>query len=182
MASKNWLAEIWFGDTYTECAEVYGATLAELRSAAAEWLLKKSPETFTNGKPETTDLSKRYSYAFSEERGRFISEGWAYVQGSDRFSSSLKNFEAAVEHFVSTAIIPRKGPDYVEMSLTVDGSLALHLVRSVKETDKIIDVNDLIQRGWRIIALGFSGDAQYHGEAVSRTTNFVLGHPEEGAF
>ena len=78
-------------------------------------------------------------------------------------------------------MIPEKGPDYQEVAI-VEGNLQLHLIRTVRHETKDLHVNDLLQRGWYVIALDCEGTTTERGmHLVNRRTVFVLGHPEENA-
>ena len=92
----------------------------------------------------------------------------------------LKSYEEAVDDFVATALIPEKGPDYHSKAL-VGSNLRLPLLEKVLREAEEHPINDLIQRGWHIIALEYKGELSNTGELTSRKAVFVMGHPEQQA-
>ena len=188
---RHWQARIWIGDEVDQPVTVYGKSLTELRTAAADWLRANAPLAFGNAPPHY-DLSRRFNYSYSDGAkmpvfplhnfGQPLEEGWHCVQGRSPYSDPerLTDFQAVMEHFTNHALIPEKGPDYRDVPLT-PASFPVYLVRTVKrETDELA-VNDLLQRGWYIIALETKTTVDYRDRPLDSQTVFLLGHPEEGA-
>jgi hypothetical protein len=89
----------------------------------------------------------------------------------------LRDFEEAVEHFVSHTIIPEKGPDYRSKAMVGDNFRLPLLEKILREGDEH-PINDLIQQGWHIIGLEYKGELSMTGELMNRQAIFVMGHPE----
>ena len=89
----------------------------------------------------------------------------------------MKNFDAAIDHFVIYALVLERGPDYQSKAI-VKGDFRLPFLEKVlREADEHL-VNNLIERGLHIIALEYKGELSMSGELTSRAAVFVLGHPE----
>jgi len=99
-----------------------------------------------------------------------IDQGW-------RFPEKLESFEDAIEHFVANALIPEKGPAYQSQAL-IGSELRLPLLERVLREGDEDPINDLIKRGWHIIALEYKGELSMSGELMNRKAVFVMGHPE----
>ena len=190
---KHWQARIFTGEKLDQPTFVYGESLDELRVAAAAWLRENKLLEFGNA-PPGYELSRRVNYAYSDGtrkpvfplssflREETLEEGWYYVEGGKPYSSPQRfaDFDEAIGHFTRNALIPEKGPDFKEIPL-VEGSLPLHLIKTVRREENELRVNDFLQRGWYIISLEFKGERDHRDQLVNRKTLFVLGHPEERA-
>jgi very-short-patch-repair endonuclease len=112
------------------------------------------------------------------------SEGWYLIRPAGEYSTpepeSFEDFDSMISHFVELAMIPEKGPDYQEVAI-MGGELQLHLIKTVWHEGIESYVNDLLQRGWHIIALEYEGRTDERGMLSNRQVVFVLGHPEENA-
>jgi len=84
---------------------------------------------------------------------------------------------AAVDHFVTTTLIPEKGPDYRSKAMVGDNFRLPMLEKVLRESEEY-RINDLIQRGWHIIGLEYQGEPSITGELMNRHAIFVMGHPE----
>ena len=199
MASqKRWKARLEAGEDYTsvEWSYIYGASLEHLLLMVRVRLMNTKPLYFTNGGDHITGVYRYYHLDktkthlnFLKPEHRNLEEGWWYdhldmIAETPRFLESqsdpvrLKSFEAAIEHFQKWAIIPEKGPDYQSAAL-VEKILQLPLLEKVVREDDDDPVNDLLRRGWHILALEYSGEASVTGELMNRKAVFVMGHPEE---
>ena len=103
--------------------------------------------------------------------------GKKQYEPSEVFKERMESFEEAVDDFVENALIPEKGPDYHSKAL-VGSSLHLPLLEKVLREAEEHPTNDLIQRGWHIIALEYKGEQNKTGELMNRKAIFVMGHPE----
>lgn len=52
---------------------------------------------------------------------------------------------------------------------------------TVTRIDEIVQVNDMLRRGWRLMTLEMNGSEDEMGRLVSQSATFVLGHPEADA-
>ncbi len=187
---KRWQASIWIGEKADQPITVYGESLPKLRAAARDWLRENKPLFFGNA-PPGYEITRRANYAYSDGTTLIpisekpLEEGWYWVQGSldgwSYYPDELEDFDSVVSHFVERWMIPEKGPDYQEVAI-VEGNLQLHLIKTVRRETVELYVNDLLQRGWYVIALDCEGTTTERGmHLVNRRTVFVLGHPEENA-
>jgi len=92
----------------------------------------------------------------------------------------LGSFEAAIDHFVTNALIPERGPDYQSKALS-GSELQLHILEKIIRETEQHPTNDLIVRGWHIIAVEYQGELSMSGELMNRKASFVLGHPDAQA-
>jgi hypothetical protein len=193
--ARRWQARIeigeesW-GEVYYQTTYVYGETIDKLRVAARMYLRERNPHHFNNGGDY---IVGRTIYFYSvkgieyEFEPKDLAEGWWYREESmDRDNMNqlpfqppeqLRNFEGAVEHFVTCTIIPEKGPDYRSKAI-VGENFRLPLLEKVLREDEEYPINDLIQRGWHIIGLEYKGEPSITGELMNRKAIFVMGHPE----
>jgi hypothetical protein len=181
---------------------IYGETVGTLLAAVRTYLHESNPQYFCNiGDHITGRFQYYYSdgeltpHAICEEMMDIqlqetpLSKGWwcrelAAVPGSvtseqfveDSFGL-LGSFERAVQHFIRWAIVPKKGSDYQARDPEC-GSLRLTLLEMVSREKEEDVVNDLIQRGWYVIALEHQGTLSVKEELVNRHTVFVLGHED----
>ena len=80
----------------------------------------------------------------------------------------------------STTLIFEKGPDYQSKAI-IRGHLQLPLIEKILRETAEPPINDLIRRGWHIIALEYKGELSMTGELTNRKAIFVMGHPEDEA-
>jgi hypothetical protein len=184
---------------------IYGETVGTLLAAVRTSLHESNPQYFSNiGDYVTGRFQYYYSdgeltpHAICEEKvntrlqERPLSKGWwcrelAVVSGSvtvEQFVADsfglLGSFERAVQHFIRWAVVPEKGPDYQARDSEC-GSLQLALLERVLREKEENVVNDLIRRGWYVIALEHQGIVSVKEELVNRHTVFVLGHADPEA-
>lgn len=195
---KKWQARIVTRKNSTEREEkesghVGGESMNELKAAAKIYLAQKKPTYFSNGGDHITGIHHYFYFSKTETPSAMLTpenleDGWWWfrqdmVAGSaiitDRqdHPEHLENFGAAIDHFLRHAIIPEKGPTYKSEAL-LEKQIQLPLLEKILREDDDHPVNDLIQRGWHIIALEYNGEASLTGELLSRRTIFVMGHPE----
>jgi hypothetical protein len=174
----------------------YGATVKELREAVRAYLTENRPFYFDN-RGDHIAGHKIYFYSdgtiippISWGIGlKALSEGWWYhprrlVSGHEEVDEDevttphpMRDFEATVENFVTYDLIPRKGPDYQSRAM-VGNQLQLPLLETILREAEEYTLNDLLQRGWHIVALEYKGELSRMGELANRKVIFVLGHPE----
>ncbi len=194
---KRWKATIEVGENWvsTITGYKYGESLSHLLSSTCIYLKANKPLYFTNGGDQIAGIYRYFYFEktktpveFLKPENRNLEEGWWYdrqdlITGNPLYTQRqydperLENFEAAVEHFLKCAIIPEKGPDYQSIAL-VEKNLQLPLLEKILREDNDHPVNDLIQRGWHIIALEYNGEASITGDLINRKAVFVMGHPE----
>src|SRR6266536_4797402 len=174
-APKRWQARIeigkYTGENFSYCAHyVYGETIAELRSAAYVYLSQEKPARFCNtGDHIVGRLTYFYYYEGMEKEGgtsfperQLKPGGWflkepmlhGHVDQGWCSTEKLESFEDALDHFVANALIPEKGPEYQSRAL-VGNNLRLALVEKVLREGEEYPINDLIRRGWHIVALEY---------------------------
>ncbi len=197
MPLRRWQArieivdEIDWEDVY-QTTYVYGETTDQLREAARTYLLnlEERPRLFSNGGDHIVGR-KTYFYSFELEDDESSKKNWepewwyqgqSLVRGQIQESfygppEKLKSFEEAVDHFVRFALIPEKGPDYHSKAM-VGNNLRLALLEKILRETEEHPLNDLIQRGWHIVALEYRGELSMTGELINRKAIFVMGHPE----
>lgn len=168
-----------------EIVYVYGETIDQLRQAAREYLFTRKPKSFSN---VGDHLAGQFEYYYQEgttsgqeEDGwvRYDTELIGRKNQRDIYCppEKMESFEEVVEHFVQVAFIPEKGPSYTSKAF-VGSDIRLPLLeRIMRETEEYL-INDLIQRGWHIIALEYKGELSLTGELTNRKAVFVMGHPE----
>jgi hypothetical protein len=187
---------------------IYGETVDTLLTAVRTSLLESKPQYFSNRGDHVTGRFQYYYSDGELTRGVLIEEmecqpedlnilpkktrlakGWwcrelvatpdsvsveQFVEYSLRW---MESFEQAVHHFIKWAIIPEKGPDYQARGSN-GCKLRPHLLKGVLREKEENVVNDLIQRGWYVIALEYQGTLSIKEELVNRHTVFVLGHED----
>jgi len=204
--SKQWEMRFNIGlrrdpdDVATEdvyIAQLFGETVEALRQEVCAYLKEHQPnyfETFgdhiVGGKcymlsdGNTTPPS---DWTMSPELFR-RAEGWWVL--SKKLTSGVESqdderpgpfylgdFEVAVENFSETAFIPCKGPDYLSRAM-VDNQLQLPLLEAVVREAEDYILNDLLRRGWQLLALEYKGEVSRIGELTNRKAIFVLGHAD----
>jgi hypothetical protein len=173
---------------------LYGETVDKLRQAVREYLLKARPERFRNVADHIVGCLT-YFYSLGELKdgsthSQYLESGWwcqeESISGDSRGEPTifpakrLRNLGEAVEHFVTCALIPERGPDFQSRAI-VGSELRLPLLVSILRETQESPVNDLIRRGWHIIALEYKGELSVTGELTNRKAVFVMGHPEAKA-
>ncbi|MHB8600217.1 MAG: hypothetical protein ACYDER_25830 [Ktedonobacteraceae bacterium] len=197
-APKRWQARIeigvYSGENFSYRASyVYGETISALRSAAYAYLSKEKPARFCNtGDHIAGRMTYFYYYEGMENEGgtsfpgQHLTPGWWFLKESMihghldqewRSPEKLESFEHAIDHFVANALIPEKGTDYQSRALA-GNNLRLALVERVVREAEEYPINDLIRRGWHIVALEYKGELSMSGELMNRKAVFVMGHPE----
>jgi len=186
---KRWQASIWIGEKADQPVVIYGESLPKLRAAARHWLRENKPLFFGNASPGY-EITRRVNYGYSDGTKMAtpvtqepLEKGWYWVEGEVDYwypARGPEDFDSVVSHFVERTMIPEKGPDYQEVAV-VEGELQLHLIKTIRRETDGLHVNDLLQRGWHVIALEYSADTDRSGMVSNRRVVFVLGHPEEGA-
>jgi hypothetical protein len=185
---------------------IYGETVGTLLTAVRAFLLEREPQYFSNRGDYVTGRFQYY-YSDGELRRRDLIEGgesqlldtfpegmqllkgwWcreltatpgsvAVEQFAEDSFRWMESFECAVQHFLRWAVIPERGPDYQPKAFG-DSGPPLHLLKKVLREKEEYVVNDLIQRGWCVIALECQGTSSEKEEPVNRHTVFVLGHAD----
>jgi hypothetical protein len=169
---------------------IYGETINKLNEAVRTYLLDKEPVAFGNlGDHITGHVEYSYEESANPQLKAKEDGWWRYemklIRGRlqkpllippERFGK----FEDAVDHFIQFDLIPEKGPDYRSKAI-VGKDLRLPLLERILREAEEYPVNDLIQRGWHIIALEYKGEPSITGELMNRKAFFVMGHPEAQA-
>lgn len=201
MTSRRWETRIVMSreqnfHTHSHIICLYGATVKELRQTVSTYLTENRPFYFDN---YGDHIAGYKIYFYSDGKiippitwdigDEALSEGWWYygrrfVSGHaeiDEYGLSTPvpfiDFEGSVEHFVTYALIPRKGPDYQSQAI-VENQLQLPLLETIRREAEEYSLNDLLQRGWHIVALEYKGEVSGMGELTHRKAIFVLGHPD----
>jgi hypothetical protein len=179
---------------------LYGETLGQLQQKVRAYFKKHRPSYINNFGDHITD-EKSYVCSngkirppfewkvdpalFDELRGwwrssrRYVS-GWPQRDNPTSAPFHIGNLEDAVEDFVTTALIPRKGPDYRSQAM-VEKQLQLPLLQFVLREGEEFTLNDLLLRGWQLLALEYQGEVSRSGELTERQARFVLGHADWSA-
>ena len=178
---------------------LYGTSADELRQTVSAYLREKKPTFFSNRGDHVvghmmyihSDRKSLSPTSLGEDK-QWLPEGWWFQQepsSSNQISwyladpqplQILNNFESAVDHFMTYALILERGPDYQSKAI-VKGDFRLPFLEKVlRETEEHL-VNNLIERGWHIIALEYQGELSMSGELTRREVIFVLGHAEAHA-
>jgi hypothetical protein len=182
-APMRWQVKIWIREKLDRSVTIYGETLAKLREVTEEWLRENKPLLFRGGDVtySYSDGTKVPPYGRPGRReGEPLEEGWWWIIGGG-WPEGPKDFDSVIHHFIAQGMIIQKGPDYQDVAL-VEGDFPLHLIKTIKRESNEREVNDLLYRGWYIIALEYEGKTDYFGERLTdRKAMFVLGHPEENA-
>lgn len=190
--SKVWQTKIWTGKKYEIPITVYGSSLVNLRDNAQKWLIENPLLDFCNASPSSS-TSNRVSYVYSDGtlqpalpladfyNNKTLDEGWHYVNYGFGRPRRLGSYDEVIKHFVKETLIFEKGPDYKEIP-HVENDIPLHFFHSIKRETNEDKINDMLQRGWLIIAIEFDGSTSYDDKLVKRSAKFVLGHTEENAF
>jgi hypothetical protein len=192
---RRWQARIEIGEEIGWQMEylttyVHGETIEILQGAARRFLLDRKPKRFSNGGDY---IVGRITYFYSDGKGsdiefesRNFEKGWWFQEESlatDQVKNSpfnpkrLNDLEDAVEHLITYALIPEKGPDYRSKAMVGD-NFRLPLLEKILREGEEHPINDLIQRGWHIIGLEYKGEPSMTGELMNRKAIFVMGHPE----
>lgn len=156
------------GDFALAPVPIYGATLAELRAAAAAWLRANRPEVFVGPSGQRAD--GRVGFQAYRAPGGPAPE-WQ-VQGQ---VSGPHTLDALIERFLAHELLPEKGPDYQETMLDAQGNLVLARGRTFLKTSDLGLVNEAVRRGWYAHATEKIREGQYE------ILLYHLVHPEEGA-
>jgi len=178
-------------------ARLFGETVEALRQEVCTYLKEQQPDYFETFGDHITGckcymLSDGKSYPPSgwtidpEDFRR--DEGWwvfskqltsgVETQDDERpYPFYLGDLELAVENFIETAFIPCKGPDYQSRAM-VDNQLQLPLLEAVVREAEDYLLNDLLRRGWQVLALEYKGEVSRMGELTNRKAIFVLGHAD----
>jgi hypothetical protein len=170
-----------------ETVYVYGETIDQLREAAKTYLLSRKLVWFSNGGDHFVGRVE-YHRLKTPSQEKTDDAGWWRLEiqlingrmsenvDEDKFDS----LEEAVDNFAESALIPEKGPDYRSKAI-VGNDLRLPLLEKILREAEEHPINDLIQRGWHLIALEYKGELSITGELANRKAIFVMGHPEAQA-
>jgi hypothetical protein len=197
--AKRWQTRFETSNTYnyfstpaTIC--LYAETVNALQSEVRFHLLENKPLYISN-RGDHIIGQMIYFYVdghtrspfFSEYDPRGLREGWwckrermadnRMVSSPEEFPLYLQSFENAIQHFTKYAIIPERCPTYQSKAIVGD-DMRLSLLERILREGEEHPVNDLIQRGWHIVALEYKGELSMNGELMNRKAVFVMGHPE----
>ena len=197
--TKRWQTRFEISNTYNyvstpQIIYLYAETVDALLSEVRFHLLEKKPLYISNGGDHLVG-QMIYFYVDGHNRTPFFSEydsrrrleGWwckrermsagRIVSSPEEVSLHLQSFDNAVQHFTKYAIIPERGPAYQSKAIIGD-DMRLPLLEKVLREGEEHPINDLIQRGWHIVALEYQGEVSINGELMNRKAIFVMGHPE----
>jgi hypothetical protein len=178
-------------------AHLYGETVEALRQEVCAYLKEHEPnyfETFgdhisglkcymlSDGEIDPPGDWPMDPEAFRQSEGWWVfskklTSGQETKDDERLFPSFLGDLECAVENFIETAFIPQKGPDYQSLGM-VDNQLQLPLLEAVVREAEDYLLNDLLRRGWQVLALEYKGEVSRIGELTNRKAIFVLGHAD----
>ena len=178
-------------------ARLFGETVEALRQEVCAYLKAHQPDSFENFGDHITGhkcymLSDGKVYppgdwtmnpeVFRREEGwwmfsKRLTSGVEMQDDEKPGPFYLGSLELAVEDFIKTALIPYKGPDYQSRAM-VDNQLQLPLLETVLREAEEYSLNDLLRRGWQILALEYKGEVTRIGELTNRKAIFVLGHAD----
>jgi len=197
--SKTWQVRIKVRQIHASgfrdhTSTVYGETPDLLRPAVKAYLDYEKMVSFAN---VGDHLIGRMIYFCSngvEPADEFpldtLERGWWYLREDHtagdllktvkRSPEKLESFEKAVDHYIEHALIPEKGPEYQSKAM-IENELRLPLLEKFVREVEAYPINDLIVRGWHVIALEYKGELTLSGELVNRKAIFVLGHPDAQA-
>ena len=192
-----------FGHPSVIC--LYGETVDALRAEVHAYLKAHQPSYFdnhgdhvvgrkmyahSNGKralPRKWEAvmeegKEEYKQAFKQQVGwwdfsTILVSGYEKLDEMLPYPSHLGSFENAVGDFLTSALVLRKGPDYQSRAM-VDNQLQLPLLETVLREAEEYSLNDLLRRGWHILALEYQGEVSKMGELTNRKAIFVLGHAD----
>jgi len=180
---------------------IYGETVDELQQNVRNYLTQHRPSYFAN---DGDHIAGPVTYAYSDginpsphdwrEKDPFWDDdfkehkGWWFysrllVAGHLKFDEHhicpffVGSFEEALDNFFWRAFIPRKGPDYRPQAM-IEKQLQLPLLESVLREGEEFTLNDLLLRGWQLLALEYQGEVSKTGELTNRKASFVLGHAD----
>ena len=173
---------------------VYGETPDILRPAVKAYLLYEKLVRFSN---VGDHLIGRMTYFFSngaypadEFQQETLERGWWYLREDPtagdlletvkRSPEQLGSYEKAIDHYIEHALIPERGPEYQSKAI-IDNELRFYLLEKIVRKGEEYPINDLIVRGWHVIAIEYKGEFSISGELVNRRASFVLGHPDAQA-
>jgi hypothetical protein len=176
---------------------LYGDTIDTLRQEVRAYLEAYQPSYFDNFGDHIVG-QRMYVYSDGKIRPPFLWEmapaefkeqiGWwcfstHLIAGLSKkhdtrpYPIYLESFENAVEDFVTTALIPHKGPNYQSQAM-IENQLQLPLLKAVLHESEEYSLNDLLRRGWQILALEYQGEVGKMGELINRKAVFILGHAD----
>jgi hypothetical protein len=176
MTQRQWQTVLYVGKASgggaggyaLEPVPIYGATLAELRQAAAAWLRQHRPEVFFGPSGRRADGQTGFQ-AYRSPGGP--APEWQ-VQGQ---VSGPYTLDALIEHFLAHELLPEKGPDYQETMLDSAGDLVLARGRTFLKSSNLSFVNEAVRRGW------YAHATEKIREGQHEILIYHLVHPEEGA-
>lgn len=206
---QQWKTILWLGDNAQEEIVFTGPSLVSLKDQVTQWLESNQPTHISNYPIKGVFPSRRREYVFCSHpqradevfphlkltrNGLYISgakelpEGWhcAYFKRERPAQreyypdiTTLGSKEALAVHLRST-LVCWCGPDYID-PLLENGRIVSERVMTIARVDEIVQVNDMLRRGWRLITLEMKGSEDEMGRLVSQSAAFVLGHPETDA-
>jgi len=184
-----WKTTIWIGKNYENSVTIFSDKLANLPILVKECLAQQEPTDFSN-LSTNDDITKRISCFYSNgqlqplfpRKAGKLEIGWYYIVGGSGWPQKVENYSDVVEYFIKNAIIVQKGPDYKEIAL-INDQFPNHVIKKICRETEIEKINEMLKRGWYIISTDSEGKMDYYGkEIISKTTVFLLGHPEPDAF
>src|SRR5258706_12298440 len=118
------------------------------------------------------DSKESYKKSFKQQVGwwdfstRLVS-GYEKLDEMLPYPSHLGSFEDAIGDFLTSALIPRKGPDYQSRAM-VDNQLHLPLLETVLREAEEYSLNNLLRRGWPVLRMEYQGKVSKLEERTHR--------------
>ena len=198
----QWQVQIEFGEYadgkwFYTLFPIYAQTVDGLMATAQLRIVEKNPKRFRS---VGDHIMGRVTYFLVESNDvknddlllerKTLEPGWwcqeeqftlGNTQPSLKLSPKrLNSFQRAMHHFVSYAMIPEKGPEYMSPVFS-QGRFHLPVIEKVLREGNERVINDLIKRGWQLIAIEYEDESSLSGELMKRKAIFVLGHPDKHA-
>jgi hypothetical protein len=180
---------------------IYGETVDELQRNVRNYLIQHRPSYFANDgdhvtglvmyacsdgiippPPDWKEINAFWDDDFKEQKGwwfysRRLFEGRLRYDESHLCPFFVGSFEEALDNYFWRAFIPRKGPNYQSRAV-MGKQLQLPLLESVLREAEEFTLNDLLLRGWQLLAVEYQGAVSKTGELTNRKASFVLGHAD----
>lgn|SRR5258708_998750 len=185
----------WMLKEAHESAVFYDNSVEGLRNKVGDFLSMNAPGYFSNIGDHLAgrwrcfyaDGVKEYPFLPPNETPK-LWEGWWILR--ENLSPSREDhvvsghilirrddLHTVVTYFVTYGLIPHKSSSYRSQAIVEKDLQSYFLEKVLRERDESL-ANDLIARGWHIIALEYEGEATPFGELMNRKARFVLGHPD----
>jgi hypothetical protein len=185
----------WMLKEVHESTVFYDHSVEGLRKKVGDFLSMNAPEYFSNIGDHLAgrwrcfyaDGVKEYPFLPPNETPKLWKGWWILRENlspsredhvvSGHILIRRDDFDMTVTYFVTYGLIPRKNSSYRSQARVEKDVQSYLLEQVLLEKDESL-ANDLLARGWQIIALEYEGEATPFGELMHRKARFVLGHPD----